>query len=39
MFQDTFHIALLSKCDIHVKAGVSFEEEIIQNIFGHLIQL
>jgi hypothetical protein len=32
MFQNAFHIALSIKCDINVKAGVLFEEEIIQNI-------
>ena len=37
MFQNAFHIALCSKCDRNVKAGVSFEAEIIQKIDRHLI--
>jgi hypothetical protein len=32
MFQNEFHIALYNKCDINVKAGVLYEEYIIQNV-------
>jgi len=37
MFQDPFHIALYNKRDINVKAGVLFEEEVIQKIVCKLI--
>jgi len=37
MFKNPFHIALENKCDINVKGGVLFEEEIIQKIVCHLI--
>ena len=36
MLQNAFHIALYDKCDINVKAGVLFEEEIIQEIVSQL---
>jgi len=35
--QNSFHIALQSKCDINEKAGVLFEEEIKQKIISHEI--
>jgi hypothetical protein len=33
MFQNVFHIALQTKCDINVKAGVLFEEDVIPKNF------
>jgi len=39
MFQNTYNIALCNKCDINVRAGGLFEEESIQKILSHLINL
>ena len=37
MLQNVFHLALLNKCDINIKADGLFEEEIIQKTVSHLI--
>ena len=39
MSQNARNVALKNKCDINVRAGVLFEEEIIQKIVSHLIIL
>jgi hypothetical protein len=38
MFQNAIHTELLTKCDVNGKAGVLFEEQIIQKVVNHIIQ-
>jgi hypothetical protein len=39
MLQNAFHIALYNKCEIYIKPGVLFEEEIMQIVVCELIHV